>query len=95
MKPEEIRDLSDEELEQKIKENKIELFNMRFQLTTGQLDNPLKIRQVRKDIARFLTASRHRELNPSEQKPKIEMQKTKKGKKSQPERKAKQTKKTV
>jgi len=62
VKAKDLRDLSDEELEKKLSEAKEELFNLRFQLSTGQLDNPLKIRQVRKDIARIETIRREREL---------------------------------
>ena len=61
-KPEELRDLSDEELETKLAEAKEELFNLRFQLVTGQLDNPMAIKTMRKEIARILTVIREREL---------------------------------
>jgi len=61
-KPEELRDLSDEELETKLAEAKEELFNLRFQLVTGQLDNPMAIKIMRKEIARILTVIREREL---------------------------------
>lgn len=63
MKGEEIRDLSASELDQKLGELKEELFNLRFQLATGQLDNPMRIRDVRKDIARVKTIMRERVLN--------------------------------
>jgi large subunit ribosomal protein L29 len=55
MKPKEIRDLSEPELQEKLRELKAELFNLRFQGATMQLENPMRIRQVRKDIARVLT----------------------------------------
>lgn len=55
MKPSEIRALSDAELEAKLKDLKQELFHLRFQLATAQLENPMRIRQVRKDIARVHT----------------------------------------
>ncbi|MGI6486255.1 MAG: 50S ribosomal protein L29 [Tepidanaerobacteraceae bacterium] len=55
MKVKQIRDLSDDELTLKIKNLKEELFNLRFQAATGQLDNPMRIRQVRKTIARIKT----------------------------------------
>lgn len=55
MKPSEIRDLSSDEQAQKLKELKEELFNLRFQHATGQLDNPLRIRTLKKDIARIKT----------------------------------------
>ena len=63
MKVKEIRDLTTEELNQKEKELKKELFNLRFQLATGQLENPKKISQGRKDIARVKTIVRERELS--------------------------------
>ncbi len=55
MKPKEIRELSEPELNDKLRELKAELFNLRFQGATMQLENPMRIRQVRKDIARVLT----------------------------------------
>ena len=55
MKPKEIRELSEPELHEKLRELKAELFNLRFQGATMQLENPMRIRQVRKDIARVLT----------------------------------------
>jgi large subunit ribosomal protein L29 len=61
-KPEELRDLSDDELDTKLAEAKEELFNLRFQLVTGQLDNPMAIKVMRKEIARILTVVREREL---------------------------------
>ncbi|AGT30568.1 50S ribosomal protein L29 [Geobacillus genomosp. 3] len=62
MKAKEIRDLTTAEIEQKIQALKEELFNLRFQLATGQLENTARIRQVRKDIARMKTIIREREL---------------------------------
>ncbi|MBB6451469.1 large subunit ribosomal protein L29 [Geomicrobium halophilum] len=62
MKAEEIRDLTTAEIEQETKTLKEELFNLRFQLATGQLDNPARIRGVRKNIARNNTVLREREL---------------------------------
>lgn len=62
VKTNEIRKLSQEELEQKVLDLKTELFNLRFQLATGQLDNPSYIKSVRKDIARVKTILREREL---------------------------------
>ncbi len=55
MKPAEIRDLSNDEKAEKLKSLKEELFNLRFQHATGQLENPMKIRDVKKDIARIKT----------------------------------------
>lgn len=62
MKAKEIRELTNEELSQKLSDLKGELFNLRFQLATGQLDNPMRIRDVRKSIARIKTILREREL---------------------------------
>lgn len=62
MKAKEIRDMTDSELTQKEAGLKEELFNLRFQLATGQLDNPMRIREVRKTIARIKTIMREREL---------------------------------
>lgn len=62
MKANEIRNLTTAEIEQKTKALKEELFNLRFQLATGQLDNPARIREVRKGIARAKTVLREREL---------------------------------
>ncbi|MBA2530328.1 MAG: 50S ribosomal protein L29 [Euzebyales bacterium] len=62
MKANELRELSDAELVEKHDELKQELFNLRFQLVTGQLDNPRRLAQVRHDIARVLTVQRDRAL---------------------------------
>jgi len=62
MKATEIRDLQDSELLEKIKESRAELFNLRFQLATGQLDNPQRINVVKKNIARLHTELRAREI---------------------------------
>lgn len=62
MKASELRNMTTAEIEQKIKALKEELFNLRFQLATGQLDNTARIKQVRKDIARAKTVLREREL---------------------------------
>lgn len=63
MKVEQIRQLNNDELVAKLKEFKDELFNLRFQMATGQLDNPMRLRQVRKNIARVKTIQRERELD--------------------------------
>ncbi|WP_127532420.1 50S ribosomal protein L29 [Paenibacillus kobensis] len=65
MKASEFRNLTSAELEQKVAGFKEELFNLRFQLATGQLDNPTRIRDVRKEIARAKTVLRERELGIS------------------------------
>lgn len=62
MKASEFRNLTTAEIEQKIAGFKEELFNLRFQLATGQLDNPVQIQKVRKEIARAKTVLREREL---------------------------------
>lgn len=62
MKTEVFRDLTDDELEARLKEAKVELFNLRFQLATGQLDNPKRIKEVKKDLARIQTVRREREI---------------------------------
>ncbi|MBE0448381.1 MAG: 50S ribosomal protein L29 [Actinobacteria bacterium] len=62
MKAEVLRDLTGEELEARLRESKAELFNLRFQLATGQLDNPKRIKEVKKDIARIQTVRREREI---------------------------------
>ena len=62
MKIQDIRDLSTQELEDKIKDLKEELFNLRFQNATNQLDNPMGIVGVKRDIARVKTVLKEREL---------------------------------
>ena len=61
----ELRELSDDELVLRVKEAKEELFNLRFQMATGQLDNNRRLRTVRHDIARIYTIMRERELGLS------------------------------
>ena len=62
MKATEIREFEDSDLLQKLKDSRAELFNLRFQLATGQLDNTGRIAIVKKDIARLHTELRAREL---------------------------------
>lgn len=62
MKTKELRELTNEELNKKLDESKDELFKLRFQLATGQLENPGKLKQVRHNIARVKTIIREREL---------------------------------
>lgn len=62
MKASELRDMTNEELMEKVGDLKQELFNLRFQLATGQLDNPMRIKEVKKSIARSKTILREREL---------------------------------
>ncbi|MBQ2819771.1 MAG: 50S ribosomal protein L29 [Clostridia bacterium] len=62
MKAKEIRELSVEQLNEKVLELKKDLFNLRLQHATNQLDNPIKIAEVKRDIARIKTVLREREL---------------------------------
>ena len=62
MKPAEIRELSNEQLAEKLKEARAELFNLRFQMATSQLDNTARVKNVKKDIARLLTEQRARHI---------------------------------
>jgi large subunit ribosomal protein L29 len=61
----ELRELNDEELVLRLRESKEELFNLRFQMATGQMDNNRRLRMVRHDIARIYTVMRERELGLS------------------------------
>lgn len=63
MKVNEIRDLEPAEQTEKLNALKEELFNLRFQHATGQLENPMRIRQVKRSIAQIKTIQRERELN--------------------------------
>ena len=60
--PSDLRELEDDELETRLRESKEELFNLRFQVATGQLDNHKRLKAVRSDIARIYTILREREL---------------------------------
>ena len=66
MKAAEIRNLSADDLQAKLKEARAELFNLRFQMATGQLDNTARIKPVKKNIARIQTEMRDRELKALE-----------------------------
>ncbi len=61
----EMRELNDEELVLRLRESKEELFNLRFQMATGQMDNNRRLRTVRHEIARIYTVMRERELGLS------------------------------
>ena len=61
----ELRELNDDELASRLREAKEELFNLRFQMATGQLDNNRRLRTVKHDIARIYTILRERELGLS------------------------------
>ena len=63
MKAAEIRELSADDLQAKLNEARAELFNLRFQMATSQLDNTARVGQVKKDIARIQTEMRARELS--------------------------------
>jgi len=63
MKASEIRDLGMEEMLRKLEDLKQELFNLRFQHETGQLENPQKMKQAKRDIARMKTLIKQSELN--------------------------------
>ena len=62
MKPSEVRALSDEELQKKLEDARAELFNLRFQMATSQLDNTARVKLVKRDIARVQTEIRAREI---------------------------------
>lgn len=63
MKAQDIRNVETQELLNKVEEFKKELFELRFQQATGQLENTARVRQIRKTIARIKTVIRERELN--------------------------------
>jgi len=63
LKANQIKEMTSQELDEKVIELKNELFNLRFQLATGQLDNPMKIKSIKKDIARCKTILRDKEIN--------------------------------
>lgn len=64
-----LTDLGDTDLIERLSEAKEELFNLRFQFATGQMDNPARPKQVRRDIARMLTELRAREIAAAEAEP--------------------------
>ncbi|MEA1939281.1 MAG: 50S ribosomal protein L29 [Candidatus Caldatribacteriota bacterium] len=66
MKTKELRDLSIEELEKKLVDFKDELFSLRFQMVTGQLGNPMRIKEVKRDIARVMTILKEIKLQKDE-----------------------------
>ena len=63
MKASEERELSTDDLNEKLSEARAELFNLRFQMATSQLDNTARVKTVKKDIARICTELRAREIN--------------------------------
>jgi large subunit ribosomal protein L29 len=62
----ELREADEGELETRLTEAKQELFNLRFQIVTGQLDNSARLKAVRRDIARILTVLREKEIEAAE-----------------------------
>lgn len=62
MKAIDLRELTAQELEERLAEAKAELFNLRFQLATNQLDNTARLRELRRDVARLATVIRQQEL---------------------------------
>jgi len=60
-KPDDLRSLTDEELGSRLAESRRELFNLRFQSTTGALENPARLKLTKREIARLLTIRRERE----------------------------------
>ena len=66
MKAKDIRDLSNDELQKKVADLKVELFNLRFRAATGQLENHSSIKDVKKDMARVKTIIRERELKQAQ-----------------------------
>ncbi len=66
MRPGEIREMTEEELEEKVGELKEKLFNLRFQKSTGELDNTAELKKTKKDIARVKTIKREREQEGEE-----------------------------
>ncbi|KNZ42804.1 50S ribosomal protein L29 [Acetobacterium bakii] len=66
MKPSELRELTTLELETKLGDLKEELFNLRFQHATGQLENPMRIKEVKKTYARIKTIMQEREMQSAE-----------------------------
>ncbi len=79
MKTVELKDLSLEELKKRLADEQESLANLRFQLATSQLDSPIKVRTVRRDVARLETLIRQREIAapaPAPAKPKAATKKT-------------------
>jgi large subunit ribosomal protein L29 len=66
LKAKDIRDLSQDEMEQRLRETREELFNLRFQNATGQLDNYKRLGELRSDIARIKTIMRQQEIAEAE-----------------------------
>ena len=69
MKATEIRNLNSEELEDRLRALRAEVFGIEFRLVTQQVENPIRVRHMRRDIARILTVLRERELHPGRTQP--------------------------
>ena len=67
MKAKEVRNLNDEQLLEKVREFREEMFNLRFRNSTGELENTARLREARRSLARTLTAAREREINVDQQ----------------------------
>ncbi|MCL2493390.1 MAG: 50S ribosomal protein L29 [Clostridiales bacterium] len=67
MKMSSIHEMNQKELQEELLKNKNELFNLRFQHVTGQLENPMRMKDVKRDIARIKTAIREKEIAQQEQ----------------------------
>ena len=65
MRPKQLRDMSDDELERVLSERRQELFNLRFQSATGALENPARLKLAKREIARILTVRVEREMSPA------------------------------
>jgi large subunit ribosomal protein L29 len=63
LRPRELRDLTDEELEQRLVETRQELFNLRFQRATGALENTARLKLIKRELARILTVRQEREAS--------------------------------
>lgn len=93
MKINKIKEMSSPDLNKELGELKSELFKLRFSLATNGLDNPMKIKEVRKDIAKIKTVLTQRELNPNEE---VKKESSKTATKSKKETvKAEETKKEI
>jgi large subunit ribosomal protein L29 len=75
MKAHDLKQLSDAELQKRIQEEEENLAHLRFQKVIGQLENPMKLGHIRKDIARIKTILRNRQLNPTKQPSQVEQPK--------------------
>ena len=91
MKINKIREMSSPDLQKELGELKSELFKLRFSLATNGLDNPMKIKEVKKDIARIKTVLTQRELNGEKVEAKAETEVKKEEAKAEPKKETKKT----